>query len=230
MPDKRQTGQRMRSLSRQSSPSIAKITRPIPTGTLPRKRLFDHLDDCMKRPVVWVSGPAGCGKTTLVSSYLEARKLPCIWYQVDEGDADLSTFFYYMGLAAKKIAPKRKPLPLLTPEYLLGLSTFTLRYFEKLFSYLKKPAVIVFDNCERVHGDSPFYNMICWGLNAITEGVNVIINSRRQSPAQFAPLQAGEKIDYLTWEDIRFTLDESREMIRKKGPKTLTEEVAGQQG
>jgi LuxR family maltose regulon positive regulatory protein len=218
----------MRSLSRQSSPSIAKITRPIPTGTLPRKRLFDHLDDCMKRPVVWISGPAGCGKTTLVSSYIEARKLPCIWYQVDQGDSDLSTFFYYMGLAAKKAAPKRKPLPLLTPEYLPGLSTFTLRYFERLFTFFEPPFAIVLDNYERVPDDSPFQEMIHWGVDTVPEGINVIINSRRQSPTQFAPLQASEKIDFIGWEDIRFTLDESREMIRKKGPKTLTEEVVGQ--
>jgi LuxR family maltose regulon positive regulatory protein len=217
----------MRSLSRQSSPSIAKITRPIPTGTLPRKRLFDHLDDCMQRPVVWISGPAGCGKTTLISSYLEARKRPCIWYQVDQGDSDLSTFFYYMGLAAKKEAPKRKPLPLLTPEYLQGLPTFTLRYFERLCTFLKPPFAIVLDNYERVPDDSPFHEMIRWGVDAIPQGINVIINSRRQSPPQFASLQAGEKLDSLGWDDIRFTRDESREMIQKKGYRTVTEEVVG---
>jgi ATP/maltotriose-dependent transcriptional regulator MalT len=87
--------------------------------------------------VIWVSGPPGCGKTTLVSSYIEARKLPCLWYQIDEGDTDPATFFYYLGLAAKRAAPrKRKPLPLLTPEYLQGISTFTLRYFEELYDRL----------------------------------------------------------------------------------------------
>jgi LuxR family transcriptional regulator, maltose regulon positive regulatory protein len=218
-------GMKMNKLQRQGNPSIAKITRPIPTGVLPRERLFDKLDNSLKRPVVWVSGIAGCGKTTLISSYLETRKLPCIWYQIDEGDADLSTFFYYMGLAAKKVAPKRKPLPLLAPEYLLGLSTFTLRYFENLFAFLKPPFAVVLDNCERVPEDSPFYDMVHWGLGVIPEGMNVIVNSRRQPPAQFAPLQAGEKIGFLAWEDIRFTLDESREVIQAKGPQTLTEEV-----
>ena len=217
----------MSRISRQSSPSIAKITRPIASGALPRKRLFDHLDECMQRPVVWVSGPAGCGKTTLISSYLEARTLPCLWYQVDQGDTDLSTFFYYMGLAAKKAAPKRKPLPLLTPEYQLGLPTFTLRYFEKLCTYLKPPCAIVLDNYERVPDDSSFHEMVRWGLDAIPEGITVIINSRRQSPPPFAPLHAGEKIYFLTWDDIRFTRDESREMIQKKGHRTVSEEVVG---
>ena len=217
----------MSRISHQITPSIAKITCPISAGSLPRKRLFDHLDECMRRPVVWVSGPAGCGKTTLTSSYLETRTLPCLWYQVDQGDTDLSTFFYYMGLAAKKAAPKRKSLPLLTPEYLQGLPTFTLRYFEKLCTYLKPPCAIVLDNYERVPDDSSFHEMIRWGLDAIPEGITMIINSRKQSPPPFASLQAGEKLGSLGWEDIRFTRDESREMIQKKGHRTITEEVVG---
>ena len=68
-------------------PKIAKITRPILTEIFPRKRLFEALDRGRKRPVTWIAGPPGCGKTTLVSSYLDARKLPCLWYQVDPGDA-----------------------------------------------------------------------------------------------------------------------------------------------
>ena len=71
---------------------MSKITRPILTGVFQRKRLFSLIDRLQKQPVIWVSGPPGCGKTTLVSSYLEARKIPCLWYQVDEGDADPATF------------------------------------------------------------------------------------------------------------------------------------------
>jgi len=123
--------------------AIAKVTRPILTGVFQRIRLFDLLDSLRKRPVVWVTGPAGCGKTTLVSSYVAARGLPCLWYQVDASDEDPATFFYYLGLAAKKAAPRRrKPFPLLTPEYLSGIETFTLRYFENLYACLKIPSVL----------------------------------------------------------------------------------------
>ena len=90
---------------RQRQPSIAKITRPKITGAYERKRLFKLLDQRLEGPVVWMSAPAGSGKTTLVASYLDARKLPCIWYQLDAGDADPATFFYYLGLAAKRPLP-----------------------------------------------------------------------------------------------------------------------------
>ena len=91
--------------------------------------------------MLWITGPPGCGKTALISSYIESRRLPCLWYKVDEADADLSTFFYYLGLAAAKAAPrKRKRLPLLTPERMAGLSVFAQRYFEDLSSMLPVPS------------------------------------------------------------------------------------------
>jgi len=121
--------------------SFPKITRPELTGIFRRERLFQLLDSSRNYPITWVSGPAGCGKTSLVASYLDERKLPCIWYQVDEGDSDIASFFYYMGLAGKKAAPRRrKPLPLLTPEYLLDIPTFTLRFFENLCGRLNPPS------------------------------------------------------------------------------------------
>ena len=98
---------------------MGKVIRPVLTEVFPRKRLFSLLDQMREHPVIWVSGPAGSGKTTLINSYLETRKIPCLWYEVDEGDSDLATFFYYLGQAAKRAAPRKKSsLPLLTPEYI----------------------------------------------------------------------------------------------------------------
>ena len=82
--------------------SFTKISRPGAKGIICRQRLFRLLDGGRDSPVTWISGPAGSGKTSLVSSYLDFRKPPCIWYQIDEGDANLPTFFYYMGVAARR--------------------------------------------------------------------------------------------------------------------------------
>jgi ATP/maltotriose-dependent transcriptional regulator MalT len=60
---------------------MSKFTRPILADIYPRERLFAMLDRMRRQPLTWVSGPGGCGKTTLVGSYLEARKIPCLWYQ-----------------------------------------------------------------------------------------------------------------------------------------------------
>src|SRR5262245_8455100 len=104
-------------------PLAAKVARPRVSGIVARPRLFRLLDQ--RRPLLWLSAPPGAGKTTLVASYVAARKVPALWYQLDAGDGDVAGFFYHLGLAVRRAAPRaRRPLPLLRPENWLALGTF----------------------------------------------------------------------------------------------------------
>jgi LuxR family transcriptional regulator, maltose regulon positive regulatory protein len=179
-----------------------------------------------RQPVVWVSGPAGCGKTTLVSSYLEACVIPCLWYQIDESDSDPATFFYYLGQVAQKASPrKRKPLPLLTPEYLQGVPTFTRSFFENLYGRLKTPSVLVFDNYQEVPAESPFHEVILNGLSQIPEGVSVILICRSDPPPAFIRLRANELMRVLGWNELRLTPEESRAIVQLRAQQKLSQET-----
>ena len=124
------------------SSSLAKITPPSFTGIYPRERLFNLLDKALDHPAIWITGLPGSGKTSLVSNYLSIRGYRNLWYQVDEGDADIATFFYYMRLAVPRVTPRRgTPLPLLTPEYLKGILAFTRRYCQNLYKRLNPPFI-----------------------------------------------------------------------------------------
>ncbi len=206
---------------------LAKITRPGVAGVVRRRRLFSLITDRMDKPVLWVASPAGAGKTKLISGYLDFFKIPGIWYSCDEGDSDPATFFYYMGLAATKAATRYKsPLPLLTPDYLAGISVFTRRYFEKLYNRLiarrsQSPAgfFIVLDNYQDVPSAAPFHDMIADGFDGIPEGIHIVVISRSEPPAAFARLQANDQINFLEYNDIRFTFEESKELLSTRLPR-----------
>lgn len=202
----------------------AKITRPSFPDVLHRTRLFSLLDAQAAKPVVWVSAPAGSGKTTLVSSWLDSRGIPAIWYQCDDGDADLASFFYYLGRAGRKATPRqRAQLPLLTPEYLAGASVFTRRFFEQLCSRLLprgpsgngQPAyALVFDNVHDIPADTSFHDMLAAGFESLSAGVQAVVISRTDPPPSFARLMTNNRIALLGYHDIRFTGEESRELVR----------------
>jgi LuxR family transcriptional regulator, maltose regulon positive regulatory protein len=183
------------------------------------------MDGAMKRPVIWVAGPAGCGKTVFVASYLREKGLPSIWYQVDEGDTDVATFFYYMGLAAKKSAPRKKALPLLTPEYLKGILTFSKRYFEGLYARLHRPYILVFDNYQDVAQESIFHQVVQEALSTVPEGIHVVVISRSEPPSSVARLFVEDRLQVIGWEDLRFTAQESRSLVQFHSRTGLSKET-----
>ncbi len=208
--------------------SIAKITRPRLANVLYRKRLFTLMDKKRSSPIMWINGPAGSGKTTLVASYLDARKLPCLWYQLDNGDSDVATFFYYLGLASQKAAPRHKtPLPLLTMEYMRGIPAFAKRYFENLCTRLKPPCIVVFDNYHDILQESLFHDVMRDALSVIPEGITVIIASRNPPPPALALFQTYSRMQTIGWGDLKFDMNETRSLL-KSGQKKLISSLIDQ--
>lgn len=55
-------------------------------GLVTRPRLIEQLDEGLQGKLTLISAPAGFGKTTLVSSWLENANLPAAWLSLDEDD------------------------------------------------------------------------------------------------------------------------------------------------
>ena len=194
-----------------------KISRPRVAHALPRERLYQRLHDS-EHTAVWISAPAGSGKTTLAAGYAEHFKLKTLWYDVDADDGDPATFFHYLGLAARKAAPRSlAELPHLTPEYTLGLSTFSRRFFERLYAGFKTPLVLVFDNFHALEPQSAVWTCLADAVAAAPSRVRVIVISRQDPSAEFARLRANGAMACLRGTDLRLTDDEALGIARRLG-------------
>src|SRR5215510_10131485 len=84
----------------------AKLLRPeLGSGVVTRPRLLAQLSEGLSKPLTLVSGPAGCGKTTLLCDWLATIAIAVAWLSLDDGDADLASFVGHVVASLQMVAP-----------------------------------------------------------------------------------------------------------------------------
>ena len=193
------------------SPVLAKTSHPELSGVLPRDRLFELLDRRRQSSGVWINAGAGCGKTTLVASYLNARGLDSRWYQLDVRDSDVATFFYYMRLGAGE--EHSSALPLFTSEYHDELPSFARRFFRILFEALPPSFVLVLDDYHEVSPQSALHEVMEKAIAETPRDGCVVVISRGEPPPSMARLRANRELEVVGWDELRLTRQESDAII-----------------
>jgi LuxR family maltose regulon positive regulatory protein len=205
---------------------LAKLSRPRLYRILDRDRLYDRLEAARGCSATWISGPPGAGKTSLAASYLTARKLSAIWYDVDSGDSDPASLFHHLSLAAPKGRNRRaQPLQSLSPEY-QDLEGFTRRFLRAFYARLSGDCVIVFDNCHAVRADAPLPCILRQALEELPQGLRLIMISRTDPPATLARAEANGLLARIGWDELRLTREELRAIVlasHQTGESTLTQ-------
>ncbi|MBW2465929.1 MAG: hypothetical protein JRF02_01385 [Deltaproteobacteria bacterium] len=203
----------------------SKILRPSASKIVRRKRLFRRFDAARDCPLIWVSGPAGSGKTTLVSSYIENHDLDHLWYKIDSTDIDFTSFYFNMLLACKKNGLKHDNLPEFTSEYRLNIPEFSYNFFNALFNSFVQRSVIVLDNYHELPEELIFHDLLLDAINLLPENLQVIIISRKEPSSKFSRLKANRKIHLLGWSDLRFTPEELIRVVNRWGFEDLPKKI-----
>jgi len=170
--------------------------------------------------VIWVMGPPGSGKTTLICNYLQRRHLTTLWYQADSSDIDIATFFHFLGYAAQKAAPRyRRPLPRFTPDHLGDLDHFAREFFNDLYSRMKPPFVLVFDNYQDIPTEARLHDLIRLAVELLPKGGHIVGISRQEPPGSLARARLNEALAILDDSALRLTLEEAVAIARHRFPK-----------
>lgn len=204
---------------------LAKLIAPRVDKVYPRHHLYQQLDHAFGTKMIWLAGAAGSGKTTLLASYLATRQKPHVWFQLDEGDADPATFFYYLGQAIQAQYSGLTLLPLLTPEYLPGLSVFARNYFRELASRVPAPFVLVLDNYQELPADSVVHELVNIAAAEFPPGYSIVVASRNNPPENYARLKAYAGMHIIEHGALQMTLEETQEFCAHKTTQVFPAEM-----
>ena len=212
-----------------AAPQTSKIRRPETGGVIRRTRLFTMLDQPGGASLHWIHGPGGSGKTTLSSSYVASRDVPCLWYQIDSRDSDPAAFFHFFGEAARKLAPHRKKRLLhLTTEYALNLPLFMLRFVEDLFTLVPAQSCIVIDNYQDLPPHSPLHTLFLALAEQAPSDLRIMILSREEPPALFSRLLANNSLSRIGWQQLQLDLEETTRLVCGQEGSTISDEFVRQ--
>jgi LuxR family maltose regulon positive regulatory protein len=82
---------------------------PVRRNPVPRPRLIEWLNASLHRKLTPISAPAGFGKTTLISEWVQAMggatpPIAVAWLSLDESDKDPTRFLAYFVAALQTLA------------------------------------------------------------------------------------------------------------------------------
>ncbi len=215
--------------STQSEPSYllrTKLNRPRLAGRLVlRQRLIDQLDQGLNCRVTLVSAPAGYGKTTLVNLWLETLERPSAWLSLDEHDADVASFASYLLAALRTAYPQagQATASLLQAAELPPpdkVADVLLRDLEQLPGSL----VLVLDDYHTVA--TPAVNSFMSRLvQRLPDDLHLVVTTRADPPIRLAQLRGRRQLDEVRSTSLRFTEEETAELLRQALDESVTDEI-----
>jgi len=188
---------------------------PVAPEHVHRTQLLDRLNKHLHRPLTLVSAPAGYGKSTLVSCWLELCDCPWAWISLDEEDSDLRTFLHYFLAAVQEmfggVCTKTQDLAgemELPPfEILAGCLTNDLVAVDT-------PFILVLDDYHRLDR-SPVHDLLNSLLKHPPQSLHLVICTRRNPPLPLATLRAQGQMTEVRLLDLQFTEAETAILLEQ---------------
>ena len=182
---------------------------PLRPQVVIRPRLIERLNEGLHRKLTLISAPAGFGKTTLVSEWVEGIERPTAWLSLDEGENDPTRFLTYLVAALRTIAANigegvlgvlQSPQPPPTESILTALLNE--------ITAIPDNFVLVLDDYHLIDA-KPIDHALTFLLEHLPPQMHLVIATREDPQLPLARLRARGQLTELRATDLRFTPSEA---------------------
>ncbi len=207
-----------------------KLHRPqLTTGLVDRARLTTAMNRAHEVPLTLVSAPAGYGKSVLADQWAERLDRPVAWLSLDASDSELRTFLLYCLAALDAVSPgaceatrdlvtagSLAPVPILATYLLNDLDGMDV------------PGAIVLDDYHNIDPLSPVHDLMLRILEHPPQRFRFVVLTRQDPPFDLPSLRAGNRINEIRLQDLRFTGRETSEFLRVTADRPVSDEALTQ--
>ena len=188
-----------------------------PPGLIGRRDLLAALDSATARTVTIISAPAGSGKTSLLRAWADRPgqlyRLAVVQVQRDQQDAQ----YFWLALldAVNRVrgVPRGAEAPAATPDFNAPAMA------DRVLSELAEAGGGVMLIIEDLHElNSPeALGQLTRLLLSLPAGVHALLTTRRDLPLRLHRLRLAGELAEIRAADLRFTEDETRELLAASG-------------
>jgi len=184
-----------------------------------RPRLLERLDESLgkgetfERKLTLVSGPAGYGKTTLVTEWLQGAGRAVAWLSLDEADNEPRRFLTYLVAALRAVDEK------LGAGVTAMLQSPQPPPFEAMLTALindlancPTPFILALDDYHLIHA-LPVHQQLNFLLEYQPPRLHLVVQTRDDPPLPLARLRARGQLTEIRQADLRFTPAECADFL-----------------
>ncbi|HEX7568553.1 MAG TPA: AAA family ATPase, partial [Anaerolineaceae bacterium] len=190
---------------------------PARLNAIARSRLTEKLLTSLNQPgsFVLLSGPAGFGKTTLLSEFVAGLRWPVAWVSLDEGDNDPIRFWTYLITACQSILEDvgKSALELFSTPQPLPEDTVPTILINDL-AMQNRSVVLVLDDYHEIKNSS-IHASLLFLLEHLPHNLHIIVSTRTDPPWPLARFRARNQLVEVRAQDMRFTTEEAASFLNQ---------------
>jgi LuxR family maltose regulon positive regulatory protein len=210
-----------------SSLMRTKLYRPRSSSdVIPRVLLIERLNAGLGGKVTLVCAPAGFGKTTVLTEWVQTLNRPSTWLSLDENDNELAIFVYSLTAALQAVFPDafKATASLLKAPQFPSLDHAATLFINDLAD-LPEDVVLVLDDYHLIHMNE-VHTLLDLLIEHLPSQLHLVLATRSDPPLPLARWRARGYLNELRSADLRFTLEETEAFLTRALDNEVAHETA----
>jgi len=197
---------------------------PTTRDVVGRTELYERLEEGRRQSLTLVSAPAGYGKTTLVTHWLESHPGPSAWISLDDTENDPRAFLSYLVAAVETILPDmcretKIQLAAGTPVSLADTAACLCNELDDS----ETDFVLVLDDYHRIRNGEVHETLTDCLVEHMPRPLHLVIISRIDPPLQLSTLRAHHMVNEIRLKELEFSEHEAGIFLRRATGRSISD-------